>query len=102
MKVLKRIGTIVISVLLWAVILALAALYAFTTMASRDNQNVANLLDIHRLRFSLIIWHQLRSGDLIYPYFDPSTLKEGDIIRFHTIIDNEYALNTHVFRVLRQ
>ena len=33
MKVLKRIGTIVISVLLWAVILV-AALYAFTTMAS--------------------------------------------------------------------
>ena len=42
MKVLKRIGTIVISVLLWVVILV-AALYAFTTMASRDNQNVANL-----------------------------------------------------------
>ena len=40
MKVLKRAGTVVISVLLWAVIL-IAALYAFTTMATRDNQNVA-------------------------------------------------------------
>ena len=26
---------------------------------------------------------------------DPQTLKEGDIICFHTIINNEYALNTH-------
>ena len=32
MKVLKRIGTVVISVLLWVIILV-AALYAFTTMA---------------------------------------------------------------------
>ena len=43
MKVLKKAGTAVVSVILWAVILV-AALYAFTTMATRDNQNVANLL----------------------------------------------------------
>ena len=36
------------------------------------------------------------AGDLIFIHTcDPSTLKEGDIICFHTIIDNEYALNTH-------
>lgn len=39
MKVLKKTGTIVISVLLWLVILV-AALYAFTTIATRDNQQV--------------------------------------------------------------
>ena len=33
MKAMKRAGTIVISVILWAIIL-LAALYAFTTMAT--------------------------------------------------------------------
>ena len=42
MKAMKRAGTIVISVILWAIIL-LAALYAFTTMATKDDQNV-----IHR------------------------------------------------------
>ena len=42
MKILKRAGTVVLSVILWAIILV-AALYAFTTMATRDNQNVANI-----------------------------------------------------------
>ena len=36
------------------------------------------------------------AGDLIFiKKCDPATLEEGDIICFHTIIDNEYALNTH-------
>lgn len=43
MKVLKKTGTIVISVLLWVIILV-AALYAFTTMATRDNQNVSDIM----------------------------------------------------------
>ena len=43
MKTLKRIGTIVISVILWAIIL-LAALYAFTTMATKDDQSVSRIL----------------------------------------------------------
>ena len=43
MKAVKRIGTIILSAILWIVILV-AALYAFTTMATRDNQNVANIL----------------------------------------------------------
>ena len=35
-------------------------------------------------------------GDLILiKKCDPSSLKEGDIICFHTILNNEYALNTH-------
>ena len=50
MKVLKRAGSILVSVLLWAVIL-IAALYAFTTMATRDNQNVANLMGYTPLCF---------------------------------------------------
>jgi signal peptidase len=36
------------------------------------------------------------AGDLIFiKSCDPATLEEGDIITFHTIINNEYALNTH-------
>ena len=96
MKAMKRAGTIVISVILWAIIL-LAALYAFTTMATKDDQNVASILGYTPLVVetdSMI--PTFESGDLIFiKKCDTSKLKEGDIITFHTIIDNQYALNTH-------
>jgi len=95
MKALKKTGTIVISVLLWLVILV-AALYAFTTIATRDNQNVSSLLGYTPLVVkSDSMAPTFSAGDLIFKKCDTSTLKEGDIICFHTIIDNEYALNTH-------
>ena len=96
MKILKRAGTVVLSVILWAIIL-IAALYAFTTMATRDNQNVANIFGYTPLTVqSDSMVPTFASGDLIFiKKCDPATLKEGDIICFHTIIDNEYALNTH-------
>ena len=96
MKVLKRAGSILVSVLLWAVIL-IAALYAFTTMATRDNQNVANLMGYTPLSvLSDSMSPTFEKGDLILiKKCDPSSLKEGDIICFHTILNNEYALNTH-------
>ena len=40
---MKKIGTVIVSVILWVIILV-AALYAFTTMATRDNQNVSSIL----------------------------------------------------------
>lgn len=96
MKILKRAGTVVLSVILWAIIL-IAALYAFTTMATRDNQNVANIFGYTPLTVqSDSMVPTFASGDLIFiKKCDPATLQEGDIICFHTIIDNEYALNTH-------
>lgn len=96
MKILKKTGTIVISVLLWVIILV-AALYAFTTMATRDNQNVSDIMGYTPLVVkSDSMAPTFRAGDLIFiKKCDTSTLKEGDIICFHTIIDNEYALNTH-------
>ena len=96
MKVLKKTGTIVISVLLWVIILV-AALYAFTTMATRDNQNVSDIMGYTPLVVkSDSMAPTFRAGDLIFiKKCDTSTLKEGDIICFHTINDNEYALNTH-------
>ena len=96
MKAVKKAGTIVISVLLWIVIL-IAALYAFTTMATRDNQNVSSLLGYTPLVVKTnSMSPTFDAGDLIFiKTCDPDTLKEGDIICFHTIIDNEYALNTH-------
>lgn len=96
MKILKRAGTVVLSVILWAIIL-IAALYAFTTMATRDNQNVANIFGYTPLTVqSDSMVPTFATGDLIFiKKCDPATLEEGDIICFHTIIDNEYALNTH-------
>lgn len=96
MKAIKRVGTIIISVLLWLVIL-IAALYAFTTMATKDNQNVANLFGYTPLVVeSNSMSPTFKKDDLIFvKKCDTSKLEEGDIICFHTIIDNEYALNTH-------
>lgn len=96
MRAVKKAGTIVISVLLWIIIL-IAALYAFTTMATRDNQNVSSLLGYTPLVVKTnSMSPTFDAGDLIFiKKCDPDTLKEGDIICFHTIIDNEYALNTH-------
>lgn len=96
MKTLKRIGTIVISVILWAIIL-LAALYAFTTMATKDDQSVSRILGYTPLTVeSDSMKPTFCKGDLIFiKKCDTSKLKEGDIITFHTIIDNQYALNTH-------
>ena len=96
MKILKRAGTVVLSVILWAIIL-IAALYAFTTMATSDNQNVANIFGYTPLTVqSDSMVPTFAAGDLIFiKKCDPATLEEGDIICFHTIIDNEYALNTH-------
>ena len=96
MKALKRTGTIVISVVLWIIIL-IAALYAFTTIATRDNQNVSSIGGYTPMVVkSDSMAPTFEKGDLIFiKKCDPATLKEGDIICFHTIIDNEYALNTH-------
>ena len=96
MKAIKRVGPIIISVLLWLVILV-AALYAFTTMATKDNQNVANLFGYTPLVVeSNSMSPTFKKDDLIFvKKCDTSKLEEGDIICFHTIIDNEYALNTH-------
>ena len=96
MKAMKRAGTIVISVILWAIIL-LAALYAFTTMATKDDQNVASILGYTPLVVETdSMKPTFESGDLIFiKKCDTSKLNEGDIITFHTIIDNQYAHNTH-------
>ena len=100
MKALKRAGTIVISVILWAIIL-LAALYAFTTMATKDDQSVASILGYTPMTVETdSMKPTFQSGDLIFiKKCDTLKLKEGDIITFHTIIDNQYALNTH--RILK-
>lgn len=96
MKALKRGATILVSMILWAVIL-LAALFAFTTLATRDNNLVANLAGFTPLSvMSDSMSPTFNAGDLIIiRKCTPATLEEGDIITFHAIINNEFALNTH-------
>lgn len=96
MSAVKKITTILISVLLWAVIL-LAALFAFTTLATQDSSRVASLAGFTPLTVqsdSMVPFFE--TGDLIIiRSCDPDTLAVGDVITFHTIIQNQYALNTH-------
>lgn len=96
MNAVKRGTEIFISILLWAVIL-LAALFAFTTLATKDTNQVASLAGYTPLTVaSDSMSPTFRAGDLIIiRKCDPETLKEGDIVTFHTIINNEFALNTH-------
>ena len=96
MKMMKKIGSILLSVFLWGIIL-LTALFTFTTLATRDRRNVARLAGFT----PLIVQTQsmaptFNAGDLIViKQCKPQNLKVGDVITFHTIINNEYALNTH-------
>ena len=96
MKALKKGVTVIVSIVLWGVIL-LAALFAFTTLATRDNANVSSLAGYTPMVVKTeSMAPTFYSGDLIFiKKCDTSKLTEGDIICFHTIINNEYALNTH-------
>lgn len=102
MEVVKKVATVLASVILWAVIL-LAALFTFTTLATRDVNNVSNLLGYTPLSVQTeSMSPTFEAGDLIIiKKVDPSTLREGDIITFHTIIMNQYALNTHRINEIR-
>ncbi len=96
MKKVKKAISILLSVILWGVIL-LAALFAFTTLATRDTSNVANFMGytpmIVQSESMSPVFH---AKDLIIvKKCDPAKLEVNDIVTFHAIIMNEYALNTH-------
>ena len=96
MKAVKRGAMVLFSIALWAVIL-MAALFAFTTLATKDTNQVASLAGFTPLSVvSDSMAPTFQAGDLIViRKCDPAKLETGDIITFHTIINNEYALNTH-------
>lgn len=103
MKVLKKIGVVLVSVLLWGIIL-LAALYAFTILTTRDDTNVTNIAGFTPMIVQTnSMSPTFDAGDLIFiKKCDTSKLEEGDVITFHTIIDNEYALNTHRIETIEE
>lgn len=96
METIKKAIGILLSVLLWAIILV-TALFTFTTLATKDKNSVARLAGFTPLIVkSDSMAPVFHAGDLIIiKTCDVKTLKKGDIITFHTIINNEYALNTH-------
>ena len=96
MKTVKKAAGILLSVLLWAIIL-ITALFTFTTLATKDTNHVSSLAGFTPLVVkSQSMAPTFNEGDMIIiKKCDPSKLVVGDIITFHAIINNEYALNTH-------
>lgn len=96
MEKIRKVGITILSILLWGVIL-IAALFAFTTLATKDTNSVASLAGFTPLTVATESMEPTfgTSDLIIIQKCDPADLKEGDIITFHTIINNEYALNTH-------
>jgi signal peptidase I len=94
-KMKKAVG-ILASVLLWVIIL-IAALFTFITMATRDETNVASIAGYTPMTVqSDSMAPEFYQGDMIIiKACDPAELEVGDIVCFHTIIENQYALNTH-------
>lgn len=82
MNAVKRAANVLLSVILWAVILV-AALYAFTTMATRDNQNVSNLFGYTPL---------VVKSDSMAPTFET-----GDLIVIKSAILNVRGRRYHLF-----
>ena len=96
MQSVKKVASIALSVVMWIIILV-AALYAFTTLATREDGSVSDIAGFTPLAVqSDSMAPTFNKGDLIFiKKCDTSKLEVGDIVTFHTIIDNEYALNTH-------
>lgn len=96
MSTVKKAASIVISVVMWIIIL-IAALFAFTTLATKEDGSVSNLAGFTPLTVqSDSMAPTFDENDLIFiQQCDPSSLQVGDIVTFHDIIDNQYALNTH-------
>lgn len=92
----KKAGTVVISVLLWIIIL-IAALYSITVLANKDGNNVASVAGFTPLvvQSDSMAPTFCKDDMIIIRKCDTQKLEEGDIITFHTVIDNKLALNTH-------
>lgn len=93
---MKKAGRIIVSVLLWIIILV-AAMFAFVTLATKDQNRLASIGGITPLMIeSDSMKPTFEKGDLIFiKKTNPEKLAVGDIVTFHTIIENQYALNTH-------
>ena len=96
MSTVKKAASIVVSVVMWIIILV-AALFAFTTLATKDDGSVSSLAGFTPLTVQSESMAPTFDQDdlIIIKKCDPSTLEVGDIVTFHAIIDNQYALNTH-------
>lgn len=72
-------------------------MYAFTTLATKDDGSVSNLGGFTPMTVqSDSMSPTFDQGDLIViKTCDTSKLQVVDIVTFHTIIENQYALNTH-------
>jgi signal peptidase len=92
----KILNTVVNVVLIAAIVLA--AVCTYISFVSSSGSGVPSFFGIRVLTVqSDSMYDTLKSGDLILdvPVKDPTELRNGDIITFWTLINGEYALNTH-------
>ena len=92
----KILNTVVNIVLVAAIVLA--AVCTYISFVSTSGSGVPSIFGIRVMTVqSNSMYDTLKSGDLILdvPVKDPAELRTGDIITFWTLINGEYALNTH-------
>ena len=94
-KMKNTLGTLA-NILLWGIILV-SALFSFTTLVTKQDGTLANIAGYSPLTvLSDSMKPEFKSGDLIIiKECEEEELKEGEIITFNSIIDNQYVLNTH-------
>jgi len=95
-KTRKVVNTIVNVVLIAAIIMA--AVCTYISFVSSSGSGVPSFFGIRVLTVQTdSMYDTLKPGDLILdvPVKDASTLRQGDIITYWTIINGEQALNTH-------
>ena len=87
MQSVKKVASIALSVVMWIIILV-AALYAFTTLATREDGSVSDIAGFTPLAVqSDSMAPTFNKGDLIFiKKCDTSKLEVGDIVTFHTIM----------------
>jgi len=92
----KKVLSVILNVVLWVVIL-LAALFAFTTLATKDPYSVSRVMGYTPMSVQTdSMKPTFCAGDMIIiKKCDPDQLEVGDIITFHAIIENQNVLNTH-------
>ena len=94
---LQKVLSIVINVVL-VLAIALAAISTYVSYVSASGNGVPSIFGIRVLSIQTeSMYPTLLPGDLIFDVSvkDPSTLQEGDIITYWTVINGERVLNTH-------
>lgn len=95
-KVLKKIGTVLIDVLI-VVLVLLSIIISISSITAKANNGVPDLFGYSPFSVQTnSMYPTLKQGDYIFVQkCDPETLEVGDVITYFTLIDGMRAINTH-------